>query len=153
MVLETTARRPASEDVKRSLADLAQAAERESERLSELARGDGALYGAYMRARRERSPQVGAALRQAIESPLAAARSALSGIDLCVAARSFTSGAIAADVCGATVLLEGAIRAILLTIDTNLRVVDDEAFARKVSAERHNLAERARSLTEKLLSG
>jgi methenyltetrahydrofolate cyclohydrolase len=153
MVLETTARKPAAEDVKQSLAELAQTADREAERLRQLAHDDGAAYGAYMRARKQKSAHVQAALRQAIETPLAAARSALSGIDLCVAARSFTRGAIAADVCGAAVLLEGAVRAILLTIDTNLRAVEDEAFARTVTTERHTLAEHAQSQMGKVLNG
>ena len=140
VVLETTAHKQSWE----RLGELIHKAGSESERLVHLAREDGVVYAAYLQARRERSPEVQAALRRAIATPLAAARSAASGIDLCGEALGFTSGAIAADVRGASALLAGAVRAILYSVDENLRGVENEAYAREVREE----SERVRARVE-----
>jgi formiminotetrahydrofolate cyclodeaminase len=121
------------------LRELIEAAGRDAGRLVELAEEDGVAYAAYMQARREHSPEVQAALRRAIDSPLNTARAAAVGIDLCVEAAGFTRGAIAADVAGAAALLAGAVRAILCTVDANLQAVEDEALARAGAAERESL--------------
>jgi formiminotetrahydrofolate cyclodeaminase len=130
-VLEVAARKHDSARPRELIAAAGEAAER----LVELAAADGAAYAAYMQARRERSPEVQAALRRAIESPLNAARAAAGGIDLCLEAADFTRGAIVADVAGAAALLAGAAKATLCTVDANLRAVDDQAIAQAVAAE------------------
>jgi methenyltetrahydrofolate cyclohydrolase len=151
-VLEIASRKPQERSAESRLADLMRAADSESERLVQLAAEDSAAYAAYMQARKERSPQVQAALRRAIEAPLRAARSAAAGVNLCAAAAAFTRGPIEADVRGAAALLEGAVRAILTSVDQNLRAVEDEVFAGEVRTERHKLEERARAQAEKLLA-
>jgi formiminotetrahydrofolate cyclodeaminase len=134
-VLEVSARKQDSE----RLRGLIEAAGQGAERLVTLAAEDGAAYAAYMQARRERNPHVQAALRRAIESPLAAARASAGGIDVCMEAVGYTRGAIAADVSGAAALLAGAVRAILCSLDANLQALDDEVFAREMAAEGRRL--------------
>jgi methenyltetrahydrofolate cyclohydrolase len=151
-VLEIASRKPQERSAESRLADLMRAADSESERLVQLAAEDSAAYAAYMQARKERSPQVQAALRRAIEAPLRAARSAAAGVNLCAAAAAFTRGPIEADVRGAAALIEGAVRAILTSVDQNLRAVEDEVFAGEVRTERRKLEERARAQAEKLLA-
>jgi len=96
-------------------------------------------YAAYMKARRERSPDVQAVLRRAIDSPSNAARAAAGGIEHCVEAAGYTRGAITADVAGAATLMAGAVSAILCSVDANLRQVEEEGFARAMAAERERL--------------
>jgi formiminotetrahydrofolate cyclodeaminase len=151
-VVEIASRKQPQESVELPLADLMRTAESVSERLLRLAAEDGIAYAAYIEARGQHGPQVQAALRRAIETPLESARSAAVGVDLCVAAAAFTRGAIAADVRGAAALLAGAVRAILTSVDQNLLAVKDEAFAAEVRTERHRLEERATARAEKLLA-
>jgi formiminotetrahydrofolate cyclodeaminase len=125
------------------LAELIDSAGREAENLARLAEQDGAVYAAYVEARRERSANLQAALQRAIESPLSAARSAAAGIDLCLNALPFLKGPIAADVAGAAVLLAGTVRALLCCVDANLAAAEDAAFASVVHADRRALEERA----------
>jgi len=134
-VLEVTARKQDSE----RLRELIAATEETAHRLVDLASEDGAVYGTYMQARREGSPEVQAALRRAIEVPLNAARAGASGIELCLEAAGYTRGAIAADVSGAAVLLAGGVRAILCSVDANLRALNDQEIAQAVAAERQRL--------------
>jgi formiminotetrahydrofolate cyclodeaminase len=107
--------------------------------LLNLASEDGAAYAAYIEARRNRSPELQAALRQAIETPLNAARATAGGIELCREAAGYMRGAIAADVAGAALLLAGAVRAILCSLDANVRAVEHEEFAQRVAVERERL--------------
>jgi len=134
------------------LRELIDAAARGAEHLIALAAEDGAAYAAYMKARKEGSPDVQAALRRAIESPLAAARAAAGGIDLCAEAAGHTRGAIAADVGGAAALLAGAVRAILCSLDANLGLLDDEVFAREMAAERRRLEMHAIRQADRVLT-
>jgi formiminotetrahydrofolate cyclodeaminase len=53
------------------------------------------------------------------ELPLRAARSAIAGLDLCFEAAPMVTGAIAADLDAATMLLAAAARAILLCVRSN----------------------------------
>jgi len=62
-----------------------------------------------------------AALRQAIEAPLRAARAAVAGLELCATASSVVKPALTADLGAAQALLAGALRAILLCVEANLR--------------------------------
>src|SRR5215469_6087741 len=71
-VLEVAARKQDSSRLRELIAAAGEAAQH----LMNLASEDGAAYAAYMQARRNRSPELQAALRQAIETPLNAARAA-----------------------------------------------------------------------------
>jgi formiminotetrahydrofolate cyclodeaminase len=146
-VLEIAARKHTAE----AIAELIDSATREAENLARLAEQDGEVYAAYVQARRERSANVQAALQRAIESPLAAARSAAAGIDLCRNALPFFEGAIAADVGGAAVLLAGAVRALLCCVEANLGAIEDKAFARSIEEEARALQQRAISKGQTLL--
>ncbi len=137
-VLAVAARHQTAE----GLARLTRRAEGEAARLEQLAEEDGFVYAAYLQARKE-SDGGEAALRQAIQTPLEAARAAASGLDLCVETLGSIGGAIAADVRGAANLLRGAVDAILCSVDENLRAVKDEVFFGQIAAERRKLAERA----------
>jgi formiminotetrahydrofolate cyclodeaminase len=146
-VLEVAARKHPAEE----LAGLIDSAGREAENLAHLAQQDGEVYAAYVQARRERSANLHAALQRAIESPLAAARSTVAGIDLCRNALPFFKGAIAADVGGAAVLLAGAVSALLCCVKANLGAVEDETYAHWVEEERHALARRAINESQSVL--
>jgi formiminotetrahydrofolate cyclodeaminase len=145
-VLEIAASKQSSE----TIAELLDSSAREAHNLARLAQEDGQVYAVYVQARRERSPNVQIALQRAIETPMAAARSAAAGIDLCRQALPFSQGAIAADVGGAAVVLAGAVRAILGCVEANLAAVEDSAFARLVHAETGSLEERVVSESQRV---
>jgi formiminotetrahydrofolate cyclodeaminase len=138
-VLEAEARKRNSD----RLSELIDSLGNDAERLAALADEDGAAYAAYMRAQKAHSSRVQVALRRAVEIPMEAARLAAAGIDLCLETLDFLRGPMAADVGGATVLLAGAVRAILCTVDTNLGAVEDQAFARDIRSERVGIEKRA----------
>jgi len=103
--------------------DLMDAARRESARLREAAAEDIAAVHELMR-----SHDAEAMLR-AIEIPMRAARAAAIGIDLSVEAASEVSGLLAADTGAAAALLCGALRAILICVEANLRAQPSEELA------------------------
>jgi formiminotetrahydrofolate cyclodeaminase len=74
-----------------------------------------------------------------METPLNGARSALSGLNLCVDASEIVHGAVAADLATAAILLEGAVRSMLLCVEVNLQELPD----RKVTAECKEIKEKA----------
>jgi formiminotetrahydrofolate cyclodeaminase len=140
MVLEIVAKRKSFAGDPEELSSLRQAAKNESERLARCADEDIAAYRAYVAARRLKTGDAETArcLRAVIEAPLQAARSALSGLDLCAAAAGMVDGAVAADLGTAAILLAGAVRALLLSVDVNLRQLPDrEAMAeyREIEAQ------------------
>ncbi|HLI82931.1 MAG TPA: cyclodeaminase/cyclohydrolase family protein [Bryobacteraceae bacterium] len=134
-VLEIAGRKYKEEEV----GELLGAAAQEAHNLVRLAGEDAVAYTAYVEARRKRDQNAQTALQHAIETPLAAARSAAAGIDLCRRALPFARGAIAADVGGAALLLAGAVRAILACASTNLGAVENAEFTRAVLVEREAL--------------
>jgi formiminotetrahydrofolate cyclodeaminase len=84
------------------------------------------------------------ALRAAIAIPLRAACSAAAGIDLCLNAKPSVRSSVAADLGVATELLAGAVRAMLLCVDANLRLLDPaDPYLASVRAERRELEDRA----------
>jgi formiminotetrahydrofolate cyclodeaminase len=83
-----------------------------------------------------------AALRQAIETPLCAARAAVAGLELCAQSSGLVKATLVADLRAAEALLAGALRAILICIDANLK--GREAEHRDAVAERHAIEDRAR---------
>jgi formiminotetrahydrofolate cyclodeaminase len=115
--------------------ELVGAARRESARLRGAADEDIGAVMAYM------STRDAAALRQAIDAPLRAARAAVTGLELCGQASSGVKPALVADLRAAQALLSGALRAILICIDANLQG-REEQYPEAV-AERHAIEDRA----------
>ncbi len=153
MVLDIIGKRKGFTGDRQRLQALSDAAREESDRLARYADEDPAAYAAYMRClrmpknteaeRHERDRALAAALRRATDVPMAAARAAVSGLNLCVEAAAIAHGAVAADLGGAAFLLAGATRAILLTVETNLAALGESEFRDQVAAERAELEERA----------
>jgi formiminotetrahydrofolate cyclodeaminase len=149
MVLEITARKKAAESHQGHLQKLLAAAKAEWEHLRRAADEDRAAYGAYRKAsglpraseqdRAGRHEAMRSALEQATETPLRAARSAVRAIELCAEAAPLARGDVAADIGGAAAMLEGAVHAILTSVDANLRRIEDKRFV----AERRELGQRA----------
>jgi formiminotetrahydrofolate cyclodeaminase len=101
------------------------AARAESKKLEYYADEDIVAFAGYMTSRR--TPNEAAALRRAIEIPLAAARSAASGLKLCADAAGMTPASIAPDLGTAALLLGSSIRGMLLSVESNaLRLSDPE---------------------------
>jgi formiminotetrahydrofolate cyclodeaminase len=149
MVLEVTAHKKESESHRGKLRELLEAASAEAEQLRRTADDDRAAYAAYRQATRlpraaeqERAERHGAmrsALEQATETPLRAARSAVRAMGLCAEAATLARGDVAADIGGAAEILNGAVRAILTSVDANLRRMDDG----RLMAERRDLEQKA----------
>jgi formiminotetrahydrofolate cyclodeaminase len=147
MVLEIAARKNESEPMR----ELIEAARMEAAQLARLADEDRAAYTEYAKAlrlpktndeeRAARRRAMDLALLKATETPLAAARSAVAAIELCAEAAGIARGAIAADIGGAAALLAGAVRAILCSVDANLRELPDQPFRREAEAQRRALEE------------
>jgi formiminotetrahydrofolate cyclodeaminase len=116
--------------------ELLEAARREAAHLRGSADDDIGAVMAYMHARDA------AALRQAIDAPLRAARAAVAGLELCAKASGAVKPALAADLGAAQALLAGALRAILICIDANLNGREEEH--RDAVAERRAIEDRAR---------
>lgn len=81
-----------------------------------------------------------AALRQAIEAPMRAARATVAGLELC--AKASVKPALTADLRAAQALLAGALRAILICLDANL--LGHEKENRDAATERRAIEDRAR---------
>lgn len=75
------------------------------------------------------------AARTATEAPLAAAASCLEALDLAAEAEPLTGDHIVSDVAAGAILLHGALSAVLLNVDINLKSMRDET-ARAAYAER-----------------
>jgi methenyltetrahydrofolate cyclohydrolase len=129
--LAVSGRKKALSDDHTKLEPLAAAARAESSRMLQLAAEDIAAFEAYLAATRlphsndrerlERRQALDSPLRQAIDLPLAAARSAAAGLQLCAEAVSVTHLAVLADVAAAITLMSGALRAFLLCAESNVR--------------------------------
>lgn len=126
------------------LSRLLEAARRESDQLAQAADDDIAAFNRYMKAPQEQKKEVrDAALREAIEVPMRAARSAAAGLDLCAEASGSVHSLIAADLGAAAILLSAALSAILLSVDFNLRQLrPDEHYYTEVMTERRGLEDR-----------
>jgi formiminotetrahydrofolate cyclodeaminase len=153
MVLEIAARKKEAERHRERLRELIEAARSAAVQLARLADEDRAAYTEYAKAlrlpktsdeeRAVRRRAMDLALIKATETPLAAARSAVDAINLCVEAAGIARGAIAADIGGAATLLAGAVRAILCSVDANLGELPDQPFRQQAAAERRALEETA----------
>jgi len=137
-VLEITGRRKSFTGDSQKLRALVDAARRESLQLRSAADADVAAVRRYL------SSRDSAAVRDAIEVPMRAARAALAGLDLCGEAAGIIHGLPAADLGAAVLLLSAAVRAILLSVDFNLpQLRSEEQYCEGIATERLALGERA----------
>ena len=153
MVLEVMGKRKDFRGDRQRLEELADAAREESDRLARYAGEDPAAYAAYLRClrmpknteaqRRERGRAITQALRRATDVPLAAARTAVAGLNICAEAGGMAHGAVATDLGGAAMLLAGAARAMLLSVDANLEALGESEYRDQVAAEREELEQSA----------
>jgi formiminotetrahydrofolate cyclodeaminase len=136
------------------LESLVDSARAESKHMMRFAAGDMAVFKAYMASTRlpqrnaaelqQRKRAVDSAARKAIEMPVAAARAAASGIDLCAKATSMAHTFVAADLGAAALLLSSALRVFLVCADSNVRQLgSDTASYRGVTAGLHELERKA----------
>ena len=137
---------------KKDLSQLLDAALAESACLARLADADIQVFNEYMECKRD-GRDLAAAVRKAIEVPMEASRSAVRGLELCVSAAGVVRGLMAADVGGAAALLSAAVRAMLLSVDFNVRAMDtEEQLSVVISAERLELELTAKRLAEYAMS-
>jgi formiminotetrahydrofolate cyclodeaminase len=123
---------------------LLDAAREESTRLTHLSDEDIASFNQYMAFKRQ-GKELAAAIRKAIEVPMEAARSAVRGLGLCAEAAGIIQGLTAADTGAAGALLLGAVQAMLLSVDFNIREMrSDERFSEAITAESRALGLEAR---------
>jgi formiminotetrahydrofolate cyclodeaminase len=116
--------------------ELLKAARMERAHLRGAADDDIGAVMAYMQTRDA------AALRQAIEAPMRAARATIAGLELCAKASSVVKASLTADLHAAQALLAGALRAVLICIDANLK--GREQDHPDAVAERRAIEDRAR---------
>lgn len=139
-VLKVTGRKKGFSGDLAKVEKLAESARAKSKHMMQLAEDDMAAFNDYMisarlpqgtdREREERKRAVDASVRKAIETPLAAARAAASGITLCADAVDSVHPIVAADLGAAASLLAGALRVFLLCADSNIRQLapDPDAY-------------------------
>ncbi len=161
-VLKVTGRKKGfSGDLSR-VEKLAESARAESKHMMQLAEDDTAAFNDYMisarlpqgtdREREERNREVNASVSKAIETPLAAARAAASGISLCADAVDTVHAIVAADLGAAASLLAGALRVFLLCADSNIRqLAPDPSAYRDVLPGRAEWETRAFRQTDSVL--
>jgi methenyltetrahydrofolate cyclohydrolase len=100
------------------LATIIESARRESVILERAADQDIAAFQRYMESR---ALHQSGSISATIDVPMEALRAAARGLDLCVQAVDLVHAFVAPDLGAAAALLAGAIRAMLLSIDSNLR--------------------------------
>ena len=166
-VLKVSSRHKKFADSAAKLDSLCDAARSASKRMLQFAEEDNAAFNAYMtsnrlpqstdREREERQRAVNAAVRKAIEVPLAAARSVASGLEFCSEACNLTHSAVVADLGAAASMLSSAMRVFLMCADSNLRqlALDPapfrEAFAARAEWE-HRAARHAEAVQKHVAS-
>src|ERR1700693_1324909 len=123
------------------LTKLLEAVNKESARLVRYADQDVAAYQQY-RDSIKRKRGVGAALRRIIESPLEAAGSAARGVDICGEAVALAPLSVVSDLGAAATLLAGSVKAILLTVDVNLRQLPAGSQLRRNTGKKRRAFER-----------
>jgi formiminotetrahydrofolate cyclodeaminase len=140
-VLEIVAKRKSFAVDLEKLSSLREAAKNKAEHLARYADEDIAAYRGYMVARRNktRDDELARSLHGVMETPLNGARSALSGLNLCVDASEIVHGAVAADLATAAILLEGAVRSMLLCVEVNLQQLPNH----EVTAECKEIEEKS----------
>ncbi len=126
------------------IGNLLDAAREESARLTHLADEDIAAFNQYMDCKRQ-GRELTAAVHKAIEVPMDAARAVVRGLGLCAEAAGMIRGLTAADIGAAGALLFGAVQAMLLSVDFNIREMSsDGRFSDAIATERRELGLEAR---------
>jgi formiminotetrahydrofolate cyclodeaminase len=133
-VLDITGKRKSFQGDRTRVAELIQTARDESARLTQLADDDVRAFNEYLACDSAGKQQ---AMCTAIEIPMEGARSAVRGLDICAEAVSIVSGLTAADLAMAAALLRGAVRAMLVSVDFNVKQMDTAQEV--VITERHEL--------------
>jgi formiminotetrahydrofolate cyclodeaminase len=121
--------------IKHAEQNLLDAVEQESAQLAELADRDVGAFERYLECVRNKQPKDDA-MRDAINVPMDAVRSALRGMDLCrQAAPLFSTGLTAADLSIAASLLRSTAQAMLLSVEANLtHLTEDDPFRKEIVA-------------------
>jgi len=153
-VLDITGKRKSFAGDRERLTALIDTARTESSTLTRLADEDVEAFDLYLEATRSGDAELTArAASLTIKVPMEGARSALRGLEVCVEATSLVSGLTAADLGMAAKLLDAAVRAMLLSVDFNVKKMDAEAG---ILAERRDIEDRstrhARSVLAAILS-
>jgi len=118
-VLTICGRRKSFAGDRNRLMAIIEAAHRESAILQRAADQDIAAFELYMRSRALGQPD----LSDAIDIPTDAVRAAARGLDLSVEAAGMVHAFVASDLGAAASLLAGAVRAMLLSIEFNMRQI------------------------------
>jgi formiminotetrahydrofolate cyclodeaminase len=140
-VLDITGRRKTFAGDRALLNALIEQARAESSTLTRLADEDVEAFDLYLEATRSGDPEVTAkAVSLTIKVPMEGARAAIRGLDLCLEAVELVSGLTAADLGIAAKLLDGAVRAMLLSVDFNVKQMN---IAEDLLAERRDLEARS----------
>jgi len=138
-VLRITAGRKDFESDRARIAQLMQEARDESGKLMALADDDVEAFNGYLACIRSGGDKQ-AAICQTIEVPMAGARSTLRGLGICAEAVARVRGLTAADLAMAAALLRGAARAMLVSVDFNLKLLEsNKGFGETILAERQEL--------------
>jgi formiminotetrahydrofolate cyclodeaminase len=138
-VLRITAARKDFQGDRARMEQLIQESRAESAALMTLADDDVRAFNAYLECIRGGGDKQ-SAMRQAIEVPMAGARATLRGLGICAEAVATVHGLTAADLAIAAALLRGAARAMLVSVDFNLKLLEsNKEFAETILAERHEL--------------
>src|SRR6185312_356850 len=153
-VLDITGKRKSFAGDRERLTALIDTARTESSTLTRLADEDVEAFDLYLEATRSGDAELTArAASLTIKVPMEGARSALRGLEVCVEATSLVPGLTAADLGMAAKLLDAAVRAMLLSVDFNVKKMDAEAG---ILAERRDIEDRstrhARSVLAAILS-
>jgi formiminotetrahydrofolate cyclodeaminase len=139
-VLEIASKRKNFSGDRDLVAALLDEARTSSQTLSQLADEDIAAFNQYLECLRRRLP-TDAAIRKAIEVPLNVARTAVSGLELCEKATGMVHAFIAPDLGTASILLRGAVRAALLSVNLNAQQLrEGDPYRKEVIAEALRLA-------------
>jgi formiminotetrahydrofolate cyclodeaminase len=150
-VLEIAHNRTASPGQLETIFALQTAARVESEILARAADEDGAAFLEYLDRRRKKADRklLDEAMLQAIEVPMTAARSCVRALALSQDALALLPAFIEADLAATALLLSGAVRAILIMVDDNLRQLSDAQP--HLAAERNRLEAQADAATRQIL--
>jgi methenyltetrahydrofolate cyclohydrolase len=151
-VLELTKRRKSVAGNRDRIDALLNAARLESEVLAKAADGDGAAFAEYLACVRSNADEKArnAAMLGAIEVPMTTARSSVRALTLGREAVSLVPTFIAADLGAAALLLAGAVRAVLITVDYNMRQLT--ADKSNLAAERAHLEDQSRTQADAIVS-
>lgn len=143
MTLEVSSRRKDFSGDRKLLAALLREAGSQADRLAQRAEDDTAAYQHYREALKQKR-SMGEALRKIIETPLDAAEAAARGLDLCAQALPLEARSVLPDLGAAVALLAAAVKAIVLSVDVNLRgIAADSEFGQEARQTCRELEARA----------